>query len=73
VNELGWPESGILGINRGTGNSQFLGRFVNRDINQHDHFMGKKDTKLGSNKNDQLIPIEHFELSSIHLPGGLLA
>ena len=71
--ELGWQESGILAINRGTGDSKFLGSLMDRDIGQHNHFMGKKDPKVGPHKNNQFIAVEHFELSSIHLPGRLLA
>ena len=32
--ELGWRESSILAINRGTGDSRFLGSLMDRDIDQ---------------------------------------
>ncbi|OIP31186.1 MAG: hypothetical protein AUK23_00845 [Deltaproteobacteria bacterium CG2_30_43_15] len=71
MNELGRRESSVFGINRGAGDSQFLGRFVDRNIHQHDHFMGKEDTKIRRDKNNQFVTVEHLELSPIHLPGGL--
>ncbi len=71
VDGLGRGESGVFGVNRGPGDSKFLGRLVDRDTDQHDHFMGKKDTEVGSHENNQFITVEHLEPSSIHLPGGL--
>ena len=73
MDELGGRESSVFGVNGGAGDSKFLSRFVNGNIDQHNHFMRKKNSKVGPHKNDQLIAIEHFELSAIHLPGGLLA
>ena len=33
----------------------------------------KKMRKNGANKDDELVTIEGFELSAVHVPGGLLA
>ena len=71
--ELGWKETLVLCINRTTGDSKFLGSLMDSDIDQHNHFMGKKDPKVGPDKNNQFVTVEHFEPSSIHLPGRLFA
>ena len=70
--ESGRRESGVLGINRSAGDAKFLSRLVDRDIDEHNHFMRKKDPKVGLHKNNQFIAVEHFELSSVHLPSRLL-
>ena len=63
VDELGRGESGVFGVNGGPGDSKSLGRLVNRNTDQHNHFMGKKDPKVGSHKNNQFITVEPLEPS----------
>jgi hypothetical protein len=65
VDGLGRGETCVFGVNGGTGDSKFLSRLVNWNIDQHNHFMGKKDPKVGLHKNNQFIAVEHFEFSSI--------
>jgi hypothetical protein len=43
---------------------------MDRDIDQDDHFMGKKGPKVGPYKNNQFVTVEP---SSIHLPGRFFA
>ena len=71
VDKLRRGESGIFGVNGGPDDSKFFGRLVDRNTDQHNHFMGKKDAKVGSHENNQFITVEHLEPSSIHLPGRL--
>ena len=73
MDESGRRESCVFGVNRRTGDPEFLGSLMDGDIDEHNHFMRKKDPKVALNENDQLIAIEHFEFPTIHLPGGLLA
>ena len=71
MNELGRRETRVLDVNRRTGDPKFSCNLVNRDILQYDHLMGKENPKVGSDKDNEFVAVEHFELSAIHLPGGL--
>ena len=51
-------ETCVFGVNGGTGDSKFLSRLVNWNIDQHNHFVGKKDSKVGLHKSNQFIRVE---------------
>jgi len=63
IDESRRRESDILGANRGPGHLQFFGHFADTDTHQHDHFMVKKDLKVGLHKKK----ISLFRLSILRL------
>ena len=46
---------------------------VNRDSGEHENFMREKDSERGVCEDDEFIPVEGFELSTVHVPGSFFA
>ena len=64
---------GVLGIDLFSVDIEFFFGFVDRDIGQHEDFMGGKDPEVLAHKNDKLVAVKHLEFTAVHLPGTLFA
>ena len=62
---------GVLGIDLFSVDIEFFSGFVDRDIGQHEDFMGGKDPEVLAHKNDELVAVKDFEFTAVHLPGGV--
>jgi hypothetical protein len=61
-------DAGIFGVDLRTRDIKFFFSFVDWDSDKHADFMRKEDAEEGTDKNDQFITVEHFQLSAVILP-----
>jgi len=46
---------------------------LQRDIGQHENFMGGKNPEVLAHKNDEFVAVKDLEFTAVHLLGGLFA